>query len=299
MPTDSESDLQFEIGHVLFIDIVGYSKLLIDEQREQLQSLNEIVRNTAQFRTSSTNGMLVRLPTGDGMALIFRDSLESPVRCALEISKAVRSHSEIQVRMGIHSGPVSEVTDVNERANVAGAGINMAQRVMDCGDADHILLSRHIAEDLEHYRQWRPHLHDLGECEVKHGVRVAVVNLYTEELGNPDMPEKFRKAEVAIVSPDASRRSLTAIIEVFLDTDRPQMVAEFQRAIQATPEVLQAYYVTGEADFILIVTAKDMQDFSEFAYRFLSKRPNVKTYRTSVVMRRVKSEVTLPENTDQ
>jgi len=299
MPTDSESDLQLEIGHVLLIDIVGYSRLLINEQREQLQALNEIVRNTAQFRASDANGMLVRIPTGDGMALIFRDSLESPVRCALEISKAVRSHSEIQVRMGIHSGPVSEVTHVNGRANIAGAGINIAQRVMDCGDAGHILLSRHISEDLEQYRQWRPHLHHLGECEVKHGVRVAVVNLYTEELGNPDVPEKFRKAEVAIVSPDALRRSLTAIVEVMLDTDRPQVVDEFQRAIQAAPEVMQGYYVTGTVDFILIVTAKDMQAYEEFVHRLQSKRPHVKHITTSVVLRRVKWEITPPVKTDQ
>ena len=194
MTAESSSDVKFEIGHVLLIDIVGYSKLLIHEQRERLQVLNEIVRSTAQFGASDASGMLVRIPTGDGMALIFRDSLESPVRCALEIGQAIKSHPEIQVRMGIHSGPVSEVTDVNERANIAGAGINMAQRVMDCGDAGHILLSRHVAEDLEQYRQWQPYLHDLGECEVKHGVHVHMVNLYTEELGNPEIPEKFKQA---------------------------------------------------------------------------------------------------------
>ena len=188
---NSEPDLQLEIGHVLLIDIVGYSKLLINEQRERLQRLNEIVRNTAQFRTSDANGMLVRLPTGDGMALIFRDGLESPVRCALEISQAVRTHPEIQVRMGIHSGPVSEVTDVNERANIAGAGINMAQRVMDCGDAGHILLSKRVAEDLAEYRHWQPYLHDLGECEVKHGATISVVNLYSENAGNSQLPAKF------------------------------------------------------------------------------------------------------------
>jgi adenylate cyclase len=197
MTAESSSDVKFEIGHVLLIDIVGYSELLIHEQRERLQVLNEIVRSTAQFRASDVSGMLVRIPTGDGMALIFRDSLESPVRCALEIGKTIKSHPEIQVRMGIHSGPVSEVTDVNERANIAGAGINMAQRVMDCGDAGHILLSRHVAEDLEQYRQWQPCLHDLGECEVKHGIHVHVVNLYTEELGNPEMPEKLKQAAEA------------------------------------------------------------------------------------------------------
>ena len=212
MTAESSSDVKFEIGHVLLIDIVGYSKLLIHEQRERLQALNEIVRSTAQFRASDASGMLVRIPTGDGMALIFRDSLESPVRCALEIGQTIKSHPEIQVRMGIHSGPVSEVTDVNERANIAGAGINMAQRVMDCGDAGHILLSRHVAEDLEQYRQWQPYLHDLGECEVKHGVRVHVVNLYTEELGNPEVPEKFSlvppvRAAVTAASPPSISKS--------------------------------------------------------------------------------------------
>ena len=193
MAADSEPDVQLEIGHVLFLDVVGYSKLLINEQRERLQTLNEIVRSTAQFRASDASGMLVRIPTGDGMALIFRDSLESPVRCALEISQTIKSHPEIQVRMGIHSGPVSEVTDVNERANIAGAGINMAQRVMDCGDAGHILLSKRVAEDLAEYRHWQPYLHELGECEVKHGARISVVNLHTENAGNSHLPENFSR----------------------------------------------------------------------------------------------------------
>ncbi|PYJ03568.1 MAG: hypothetical protein DME95_10515, partial [Verrucomicrobia bacterium] len=177
MPAEFEPEVQLEIGHVLFMDIVGYSKLLINEQREQLRTLNEIVRGSAQFRASDAAGKLVRLPTGDGMALIFPDSVEAPVRCALEISEALKKHPQIQVRMGIHSGPVSEVTDVNERANIAGAGINIAQRVMDCGDAGHILLSKHVAEHLEHYARWRPLLHELGECEIKHGAKISVVNL--------------------------------------------------------------------------------------------------------------------------
>jgi adenylate cyclase len=192
MPAESTFDLKFEIGHVLLIDIVGYSKLLINEQRERLETLNEIVRNTAQFGESEASGMLVRLPTGDGMALIFRDSLEAPVRCALELGEALKSRPAIQVRMGIHSGPVSEVRDVNERANIAGAGINIAQRVMDCGDAEHILLSKHVADDLEHYERWRPHLHDLGQVGVKHGVKIDIVNLYTDEAGNSQIPEKLR-----------------------------------------------------------------------------------------------------------
>ena len=187
-------EIQLEIAHVLFIDIVGYSKLLINEQHELLQELNQIVRTTEAFRAAEAAGKLIRLPTGDGMALAFATTPDAPVQCALEISKTLKSHPELRVRMGIHSGPVSGLVDVNDRSNIAGAGINMAQRVMDCGDAGHILLSRHIAEDLEQYRQWQPHLHDLGECEVKHGVRVSVVNLYTDDLGNPELPEKFKQA---------------------------------------------------------------------------------------------------------
>ncbi len=185
-------EIQLEIAHVLFVDIVGYSKLLINEQHEFLQELNQIVRTTETFRAAEAAGKLIRLPTGDGMALAFATTPEAPVQCALQISKALKSRPELHVRMGIHSGPVSGITDVNDRSNIAGAGINMAQRVMDCGDAGHILLSKHIAEDLEQYRQWQPHLHDLGEYEVKHGARVSVVNLYTEELGNPRVPEKLR-----------------------------------------------------------------------------------------------------------
>src|SRR5207253_7901363 len=179
----SEADVKFEIGHVLFIDIVDYSKLLIHEQTELLQKLREIARGTKQFRAAEAEGKLLRLPTGDGGALVFRDNPEAPVGCALEISKALKNHPDLRVRMGIHSGPVNEVSDLNERANIAGAGINIAQRVMDCGDAGHILLSQHVADDLEHYPQWRSHLHDLGKCEVKHGNRVHAVNLYTDEIG--------------------------------------------------------------------------------------------------------------------
>src|SRR5213080_2057292 len=193
MPSESSSEVKFEIGHVLFIDIVGYSKLLINEQSEQIQTLKEIVRATEQFRLAEAEGKLLRLPTGDGGALVFRNSPEAPVLCALEISKELRNHPELHVRMGIHSGPVNEVVDLNEQANIAGAGINIAQRVMDCGDAGHILLSKRVAEDLAQYRQWQPHLHDLGECQVKHDVTVSVVNLYTGEAGNAALPEKFAK----------------------------------------------------------------------------------------------------------
>src|SRR5438552_1521870 len=180
MSAETKKEIGLEIGHVLFLDIVGYSKLLIDEQRDYLHTLNEVVRRTDSFQTADAAGKLTRLPTGDGMALVFATTPDAPVSCAMEISNALRSHPELRVRMGIHSGPVSGITDVNDRSNVAGAGINMAQRVMDCGDAGHILLSKHVAEDVEEYEQWRPLLHDLGACEVKHGVRVAIVNLYAD-----------------------------------------------------------------------------------------------------------------------
>jgi TolB-like protein/class 3 adenylate cyclase/Tfp pilus assembly protein PilF len=194
MSTEIKKEIELEIGHVLFIDIVGYSKLLINEQRRLLATLNEIVRGAEQFRSAEAAGRLIKIPTGDGMALVFYKSPEEPIECALGISRALKDHPELKLRMGVHSGAVSGVVDVNERANVAGAGINVAQRIMDCGDAGHILLSRHVAEDLEQFEHWQPHLHDLGECEVKHGARVSVVNLYTDELGNREVPEKFRKA---------------------------------------------------------------------------------------------------------
>ncbi|HEV3148881.1 MAG TPA: adenylate/guanylate cyclase domain-containing protein, partial [Chthoniobacterales bacterium] len=193
----STSELKFEIGHVLFIDIVGYSKLLISEQSEQIQKLKEVVRGTDQVRIAEAEGKLLRLPTGDGGALVFRNSPEAPVLCALEIAKAVKNHPELRVRMGIHSGPVNEITDLNAQANIAGAGINIAQRVMDCGDAGHILLSKRVADDLEHYPRWRSCLHDLGECEVKHGHKLSLVNLYDGEIGNREMPQKFRQAKRA------------------------------------------------------------------------------------------------------
>src|SRR3954452_4747434 len=194
MPVDSSSDIKFDIGHVLFLDIVGYSKLLINDQTEQIHTLKEIVRGTEQVRLAEAEGKLLRLPTGDGGALVFRTSPEAPALCALEISKALKSHPELRVRMGIHSGPVNEITDLNEQANIAGAGINIAQRVMDCGDAGHILLSKHVADDLEQYPQWRSHLAELGECEVKHGTRVSVVNLFTDDAGNAALPARLAAA---------------------------------------------------------------------------------------------------------
>ncbi len=197
MSAEVKKEIQLEIAHVLFIDIVGYSKLVINEQRALLDTLNRTARGTEQFQTAEQASRLIKIPTGDGMALVFYNSPEAPVECALEISRAIKEHPELKLRMGVHSGPVNGVIDVTGHANLAGAGLNVAQRVMDCGDAGHILLSRHVAEDLDQYAHWRPLLHDLGECEVKHGDRVHVVNLYTEELGNPEMPGPFKQAEGA------------------------------------------------------------------------------------------------------
>src|SRR5881275_473447 len=191
MLSEHPSDVKFEIGHVLFIDIVGYSKLLIHEQLEYLEKLREVARATETFRMAQREGKLMRLPTGDGGALVFGTSPEAPVKCAMEIARELKKHPELRVRMGIHSGPVKGVTDLSEQGNIAGAGINIAQRVMDCGDAGHILVSKHVAEDLEHYPRWQPYLHELGECEVKHGMRVSIVNLYTDETGNAALPTRL------------------------------------------------------------------------------------------------------------
>jgi TolB-like protein/class 3 adenylate cyclase/Tfp pilus assembly protein PilF len=207
MAAEVKKEIELEIAHVLFTDIVGYSKLPIHQQRAVVERLNEIVRGTDEFQGAERAGRLLKIPTGDGITLVFYDSPETPTECALEISRALKKHPELQLRMGIHSGPVSGVIDATGKANVAGAGINMAQRVMDCGDAGHILLSKHVAEDLEEYPHWQPHLHELGECEVKHGVRLSVVNLYTAELGNPALPEKLKAARVAA----AARRKRTAL----------------------------------------------------------------------------------------
>jgi TolB-like protein/class 3 adenylate cyclase/Tfp pilus assembly protein PilF len=194
MATATGKEIELEIAYVLFIDIVGYSRLVTAEQRRLLEVLNQIVRNSEHFRAAEAKHRLITVPTGDGMALVFYNRPEAPVECALEISSAAGEHPELKLRMGIHSGPVSGVIDVSGRSNIAGAGINIAQRVMDCGDSGHVLVSKHMAEDLEQYGHWKRHLHELGEVEVKHGVRVAVVNLYTEELGNPEVPQKFRQA---------------------------------------------------------------------------------------------------------
>ena len=192
-PAELAPDLQLEIAHVLLIDLVGYSKLLVNEQIEVLQELNQVVRSTESFRSAEATGKLDRVPTGDGMALLFFGNLEEPVRCALEISRILQDHPRVRVRMGVHSGPVNRTTDVNDKTNFAGSGINIAQRVLDCGDAGHILLSAHVAEDLAQYSHWQPWLHDLGECEVKHGLHLHLFSLYKDNLGNPQVPEKLKR----------------------------------------------------------------------------------------------------------
>jgi TolB-like protein/class 3 adenylate cyclase/Flp pilus assembly protein TadD len=218
MADEQRSKVRLEIAHVLFIDIVGYSKLRTNEQSAQIETLREIVRGSEQFRVAEAEGKLLRLPTGDGGALAFRNNPEAPVLCAEEIAKALKSHPEIRVRMGIHSGPVNEVIDLNEQANIAGAGINIAQRVMDCGDAGHILVSKHAAEDLEQYDQWQACLHDLGECEGKHGERVHVVNLYNDEIGNAAVPTKCARKAIAGPTPSAAagnrRRDLIVVLAI-------------------------------------------------------------------------------------
>src|SRR5438876_4156325 len=192
MSAEIKKEIALEIAHVLFIDIVGYSKLSINDQRAAIDELNQVVRTSEQFQNAEAAARLIKIPTGDGMALVFYKSPEEPVKCALEISRTLKEHPRLQLRMGVHSGPVSGVIDVNGHPNLAGAGLNMAQRVMSCGDAGHILLSKRVAEDLQEYEHWRPLLHDLGVCEVKHGTRVAIVNLHADEVGNPQLPKKFQ-----------------------------------------------------------------------------------------------------------
>src|SRR5882762_3766753 len=209
MRTAAKEASQMQTAHVLFIDVVGYSKLLVNEQREVLQQLNEVVRSTPQFAKSDAGGKLIRIPSGDGMALAFFQSPEEPVHCAMEIARALKNHPQVRVRMGVHSGPVNQVTDVNDRVNVAGAGINFAQRVMDCADAGHILISKRVADDLAQDTLWQPFLHELGEVEVKHGVKLGVVNLYNAELGNPDAPRRLSSrsapAKTSVASSSAAQ----------------------------------------------------------------------------------------------
>src|SRR5260370_23462544 len=192
MSTEINKQIELEIAHVLFIDIVGYSKLSINQQRALVDELTEVVRSSDQFQKAEAGSRLIKIPTGDGMALVFYTSPEAPAQCAIEISRNLKGHPRLQLRMGVHSGPVSGVINVNGHANLAGTGLNMAQRTMDCGDAGHILLSKRVADDLGEYEHWRPLLHDLGEGEVKHGMGLSIVNLHADQVGNPQLPKKFQ-----------------------------------------------------------------------------------------------------------
>src|SRR5512132_3608272 len=270
MSAEIKKEIQLEIAHVLFIDIVGYSKLSIDDQHAAIEELNRIVRASEQFQRAEAADRLIRIPTGDGMALVFYISPEAPAQCAVEISRGLKEHPRLQVRMGIHSGPVSGVVDVNERANLAGAGINMAKRVMDCADAGHILLSHHVAEDLAEYERWRPFLHDIGTFEVKHGMRVSVTNLYSEEIGNPRLPSKLQavrkhRAHVRWAEIAAALLVLGAIIAgVFFLARRPTTSAlrVLDKSIAVLPfenrseDKANAYFTDGVQDEILTDLAK-------------------------------------------
>ena len=211
MEDDEKTKPRLEIAHVLFIDIVEYSKLLTDEQSEALQELNQIVRNTEAVREADAAGHLIILPTGDGMALVFTGSVERPAECALEVSRALRAQPSLPVRMGIHSGPVQHVRDANTRENISGVGINIAQRVMDCGDAGHILVSKRFADDLAQHRRWQPYLHELGDVEVKHGVVVSLVNLYAERIGNPAPPACVAGVRRAAPGATTTRKGLSPV----------------------------------------------------------------------------------------
>src|SRR5215831_16931581 len=267
MSSDTASEVKLEIGHVLFIDIVGYSQLLITQQSEQIETLRKIVRGTTQFRAAEAEGEVLRLPTGDGAALVFRTTPEAPVLCALEIAWELKKHPELRVRMGIHSGPVNAITDLNDQTNIAGAGINFAQRVMDCGDAGHILLSKHVADDLEHYPRWKPYLHSLGECEVKHGVRLDVINLYSDEFGNPKLPSKLQaarkhRANVRWAEVGAGLLALALIIGGVFYFARPPTIAADANSIAVLPFVNmsddkeQGYFSDGISEELLNLLAK-------------------------------------------
>ena len=301
---EAPANLELEIAHVLFIDVVGYSKLLINEQRDLLDELNQVVRNTEQFRSADAAGKLICLPTGDGMVLAFFTNPEAPVKCALEICDALKSHPHIQLRMGIHSGPISRVTDVNDRSNVAGAGINIAQRVMDCGDAGHILVSQRIAEDLAQYSHWRDNLRELGECEVKHGVKIRVTNLCTQNAGNPATPTKlqgltsaktksarqpFSKLSV-IVAAALVVAGIAAAVAYFFLTPRTQQTTQFvapPKSIAVLPlenfsdDKENAFFADGIQDDILTSLAK-IRDL-----RVIS-RTSVESYRGAKALRNLR-----------
>jgi TolB-like protein/Tfp pilus assembly protein PilF len=267
---EAKTEIELEIAHVLFIDIVGYSKLSINDQHAAVEELNQIVRASEQFQRAEAADRLLKIATGDGMALVFYSSPEAPAQCAVEISRALKEHPRLQLRMGIHSGPVSGVVDVNNRPNLTGAGINVAQRVMDCGDGGHILLSKHVAEDLEEYERWRPLLHDLGTCEVKHGVRIGLSNLHSGEAGNPELPKKFRVLKkrrtrmrwAAMAVTLLALAAIVAGIAIFSSYRVRSTLTALQKSIAVLPfenlsdEKENAYFTEGVGDEILTALAK-------------------------------------------
>jgi TolB-like protein/Tfp pilus assembly protein PilF len=269
MSAEVKKEIQLEIGHVLFIDIVGYSRLSIDDQHAAVEELNSVVRASEQFQRAEAAGRLLKIPTGDGMALVFYTSPEAPVQCAVEIGRSLKQHPRLRLRMGIHSGPVSGVVDVNEQANLTGAGMNMAKRVMDCGDAGHILLSKRVAEDLEGYEKWRPLLHDLGSCEVKHGVRVAVVNLYADQFGNAKVPVTLaaqkRRTRMRWAAMTTALLALAAIVSgiaIFSRNRAQSTLAAPEKSIAVLPfenlseDKANAYFAEGIQDEILTRLSK-------------------------------------------
>src|SRR6058998_3652408 len=270
MAAETQKEIQLEIAHVLFIDTVRYSKLSINEQRAVVDELTQIVRATEQFQKADASERLIKIATGDGMALVFYASPEAPVRCAMELSRALKDHPRLRLRMGIHSGPVSGVVDVTGRTNLAGAGLNMAQRVMDCGDAGHILVSKHVAEDLEEYEHWRPLLHDLGACEVKHGMRISIMNLYADQVGNPQLPKKFQTlkkhtAQMRWAATTATLLALAAIVAGIAMFSRYRVrstLAAPEKSIAVLPfenrseDKANAYFADGIQDEILTRLAK-------------------------------------------
>src|SRR5438309_8937731 len=270
MSAEIKKEIQLEIAHVLFIDIVGYSKLSTNEQRSAVDELTQIVRATEQFQKAEASERLIKIAAGDGVALVFYISPEAPVRCAVELSLALKDHPRLRVRMGIHSGPVSGVVDVTARTNLASAGLNLARRVMDCGDADHILLSKHLAEDLAEFEEWRPLLHDLGTCEVKHGMQVAIVNLWSDDVGNRQLPQKFQalkkqRARVRWAAMTAALLALAMIaagIAMFSGYRVRSTLAAPEKSIAVLPfenlseEKANAFFADGVQDEILTNLAK-------------------------------------------
>jgi TolB-like protein/class 3 adenylate cyclase len=268
MPAKPKSDPHLEIAHVLFIDVVGYSKLLVNEQREVVQQLNQLVRKTPQFRKSESTGKLIRLPAGDGMALVFFQTPEEPVQCAMEIARALKSHPNIRLRMGVHSGPVDQIKDVDGRPNVAGVGINIAQRVMSCGDAGHILVSKRVADDLAQDSLWQPLLHELGEVEVKHGTKVDIVNLYSSEVGNSRSPEKLAQPEEIV-----RERRLTPLVESASDKPEKSIAVLPFESLSADPN--NTFFADAIQDEILT-------DLSTIADLKVISRTSVMQYKTGV-----------------